>query len=502
MNPLKYKRKVQNINNVVLPKLVGNYQYNVYFKGYNKSKEDFIEENPEYGGGSGHPGVDLDKFSNDLANLLNADGDSFQEAYIQFSKHIGVGKAIISGYLHLYDPNKFPLINGASISGIEKYIGKQDHLALKNYAEKERKRQNITQPINNSDFRNYLAYYNLLKELLTLEELKNYHYVDAFLWYVSKYGKPDASDVTVPTGAITEVVEEQDGEAPFEQSISNLTEEISFEQDVTEEILNLLKLKKNVVFYGPPGTGKTYVAKKIANYLVGGQSKNIKFIQFHQNYSYEDFIEGIRPESKKVNGTHIIDYPIRPGVFKTLCDNAKENPEEKYVLIIDEFNRGNISKIFGELLYSLEYRSEDNSIQLPYSKEKELFYIPDNLYIIATMNTADKSLTRIDFAMRRRFAFYKFNVDTKILINWGEKQGLVMDSLATLIEDVNNEIGDENFFIGISFFMREDLPETIKYIWKSEIYPYLEEYFIDDMNSNIDKFKWENVKHRLKELIE
>ncbi|OWZ84112.1 McrB family protein [Natranaerobius trueperi] len=496
---IKIQKKVHNINNLVLPKLVGNYYYNVYFKGYEKSEEEFIKENPKYDGGSGHSGVDLENFSRDLADLFNSEGDDFQDAYIKFSKHPGVGKAIISGYLHLFDLNKFPLINGASVSGIEKFIGKQDHKSLKNYAEEERKRQNITQQIKDSDFRNYLAYLNIFRELSTLEELKNYHYVDSLLWYVKDHYEPKVKNVDMGESEFNSPVV---NETESLNTLDSLSRDIYFELDTTEEILSLLKLKQNVVFYGPPGTGKTYVAKKVAKHIVGGKENNIKLIQFHQNYSYEDFIEGIRPESKLENGTHIIDYPIKPGLFKRLCDVAIEKPDEKFVLIIDEFNRGNISKIFGELLYSLEYRSEENTIDLPYSKEP--FYIPDNVYIIATMNTADKSLTRIDFAMRRRFAFYKFNVDTKVLISWGIENGLVLDSLAKLINDVNTEIEDENFFVGISFFMRDDLSSNIKYIWKSEIYPYLEEFFIDDLDSHsrLERFRWENVKHKLKDLIE
>ncbi len=404
------------------------------------------------------------------------------------NKHTGVGKAIISGYLYLYNPNKFPLINGASISGIEAFIGKQNLSSLKKYAEVERTRLDIAQEIKNSDFRTYLAFMRLLKEICSLDEFKNYHYVDLLLWKKSREHKGEI------------VPDNGNDKKETLYKVDDLAKEIYFEKNDLEEMLHLLKTKYNIVFYGPPGTGKTYVAKKVANYLAKGKKDNVKLIQFHQNYSYEDFIEGIRPVSKEHKGNHIIDYPIMAGTFKKLCEKATNNSKENFVLIIDEFNRGNISKIFGELLYSLEYRTEINTVELPYSKEA--FYIPKNLYLIATMNTADRSLTHIDFAMRRRFAFYRFNVDTNILVKWGEEREFVMDSLITLVNDINEKIGDENFFIGISFFMRDDLPQVIRHVWKYEIYPYLEEYFIDDDYSDIDNYKWEKVRYQLKDLIE
>jgi 5-methylcytosine-specific restriction protein B len=258
-----------------------------------------------------------------------------------------------------------------------------------------------------------------------------------------------------------------------------------------------LERKKCLVLYGPPGTGKTYIAGRIAKYLTKGNKDNITPIVFHQSYAYEDFIEGIRPDSKN----DVLVYRTQDGLFKSLCDRAKSNikTNKKYVAFIDEFNRGNISKIFGELLNLLEYRGDENQVQLPYSKRS--FYIPENVYIVATMNTADRSLTHIDFAMRRRFAFKRIDPDPSILKKWAIERTFNVDTLISLIEDVNEEINNDDYAIGISYFMKDNLPEVLESIWKYEIYPYIKEYYIDDDNNKAEKYSWENIRSRIQDLM-
>jgi len=195
----------------------------------------------------------------------------------------------------------------------------------------------------------------------------------------------------------------------------------------------------------------------------------------------------------------VIDYPVKPGIFKLLCERASIYTKQKFVILIDEFNRGNVSKIFGELQYLLEYRNSENSIMLPYSKEE--LYIPDNIHIIATMNTADRSLTHIDFAMRRRFSFIRFDVNMDILLKWGQQNDLIMESLISVLEDINDKIGDDNYYLGISYFMKKNLPDIIENVWKYEIHPYIKEYFINDDNSKADDFSWEKVKPKLQDLL-
>jgi len=178
--------------------------------------------------------------------------------------------------------------------------------------------------------------------------------------------------------------------------------DLFIEESVFENILSRLDYKMNIILQGPHGTGKTYMAKKIAYSLM--EEKNdgrINMIQFHQSYSYEDFIQGYRP---KDDGT----FKLENGIFYRFCKKAQADPENKYFFIIDEINRGNLSKIFGELMLLIESdkRGQDYGVPLTYSISSETkFNIPDNVYIIGTMNTADRSLAMVDYALRRRFAF-------------------------------------------------------------------------------------------------
>ena len=163
-----------------------------------------------------------------------------------------------------------------------------------------------------------------------------------------------------------------------------------------EKIRDLLWERKQVIFYGPPGTGKTYLATRLARHLT--EDGAVKLVQFHPSYTYEDFFEGYRPSP---GGDGSLTFTLRAGPFRDFAEVAAANPSTAYILIIDEINRANLAKVFGELCFLLEYR--DSSISLQYSPDKE-FTLPQNLFIIGTMNTADRSIARIDTAMRRRFS--------------------------------------------------------------------------------------------------
>ena len=169
-----------------------------------------------------------------------------------------------------------------------------------------------------------------------------------------------------------------------------------------KKIVSLLKAKKNIILEGAPGVGKTFLARKIAYQLIGFvKDENIEMVQFHQSYSYEDFVQGIRPSEEG-------GFERRNGIFFDFCSKARRSPDQQFVFIIDEINRGNISKILGELMMLIEAdkRKKQYAIKLTYSNEDdERFFVPENVYLIGCMNTADRSLAIVDYALRRRFRF-------------------------------------------------------------------------------------------------
>ena len=262
-------------------------------------------------------------------------------------------------------------------------------------------------------------------------------------------------------------------------TIDDLMKTTYLTMELLREIEALLMEKRQIIFYGPPGTSKTYVAKKFSEYFTQN-SENVEIIQFHQSYSYEDFVEGIKPILSKTSN---IEFSRQPGIFKNIVKKCFENPEKRFVLIIDEINRGNISKIFGELIYLLEYR--DEKISLTYSPD-EKFYIPNNLHIIGTMNSADRSIAFVDYALRRRFYFIDFYPSSSngILYSWFKGNAtkdlnvnMLLDMLVQINRKISKELGKE-YQIGHSYFMVKDLDlNRLKMIIKYAIVPLIEQYY-------------------------
>ncbi len=263
-------------------------------------------------------------------------------------------------------------------------------------------------------------------------------------------------------------------------------QETYIEEKELNQYIKTLKRKKHIIFQGSPGTGKTYLAKHIANHLTSSGYGFYELIQFHPSYSYEDFIQGIRPQTSPDGN---LEYSMISGRFLNFCEEA-EKREDMCILIIDEINRANLSQVFGELMYLLEYREEE--IKLAGSDKP--FKIPENVYIIGTMNTADSSIALVDHALRRRFAFIPIKPNYDILRKYHQKHNpsYNIESLINILKDLNKTINDPHYEIGVSFFLTETLPEDLEDIWTMEIEPYLEEYFFDE-TEKIDKFRWENI---------
>jgi 5-methylcytosine-specific restriction protein B len=261
-------------------------------------------------------------------------------------------------------------------------------------------------------------------------------------------------------------------------------EDVFIDEEEYDDLKSLVLRKKNIILQGPPGVGKTYAAKRLAFSIIGYEDESkVKSIQFHQSYSYEDFMMGYRPNEDK--------FSLEYGVFYNFCEEARKDKENKYFFIIDEINRGNLSKIFGELLMLLEKDKREQEIHLAYGDIK--FSVPENLYIIGTMNTADRSLAIIDYALRRRFSFFELEPAfgkecfKNFLNDLNMEEDLVnriigrVDNLNIQIEDSSN-LG-KGFKIGHSYFCDYDPDDENWYenVIKYEIKPLLEEYWFDDL---------------------
>ena len=272
----------------------------------------------------------------------------------------------------------------------------------------------------------------------------------------------------------------------FKPAIDDLATATFLQPDFLRDIESLLTPRKQLIFEGPPGSGKTFVAEKFARYFTGQsltekRNETIELVQFHQSYSYEDFMEGIRPET--VDGQ--LHYNVKPGIFRRFAERAAKNPEQNFVMIIDEINRGNVSRILGELMLLLEYRNE--TATLPYSQDP--FEIPDNLYIIGTMNSADRSLSQIDYALRRRFYFLRFlaveGEKAPVLQGWLRQQEMeeetrqrILRTFIKLNHQLRTHLETDDMQVGHSYFMHPQIHEE-KFrtnVLKYAVIPLIREY--------------------------
>lgn len=266
----------------------------------------------------------------------------------------------------------------------------------------------------------------------------------------------------------------------------------------TQRVINA----KNTIFRGAPGTGKSFLAKEIAADIVSDgqttdydtlspeQKKQVEFVQFHPSYDYSDFVEGLRP----IRSDKGIDFELKNGIFKNFVNAAKDNPNKPYVFIIDEINRGEISKIFGELFYSVEpsKRGKAGEISTQYANmhpDEPKFYIPENIYIIGTMNDIDRSVDTFDFAMRRRFTFIEITAEKSQKMLDGIAEDLKEDAIARM-NRLNKAISDNdyglnpNYHIGAAYFMDVKDKHDFELLWTDQLKPLLQEYVVGMYNQS------------------
>jgi len=257
----------------------------------------------------------------------------------------------------------------------------------------------------------------------------------------------------------------------------------NFRHQLTQSLLK----SPNLILHGAPGTGKTYLAKEIAVELTNGNKDQIGFVQFHPSYDYTDFVEGLRPVS---NGDGAIEFKLQDGIFKKFCQKARDakktGGQDNFVFIIDEINRGEISKIFGELFFSIDpgYRGEKGCVSTQYAnlhETDEKFYIPENVYIIGTMNDIDRSVDTFDFAMRRRFRFVEVTAESQLYILDNELDGHEEEAkkrlrnLNAAIENVQEL--NSHYHIGPSYFLKlKDVDFDYELLWSDYLKPLLEDY--------------------------
>ncbi len=311
-----------------------------------------------------------------------------------------------------------------------------------------------------------------------------------FIWKLREGLSEALDDFGLSDGSLEEPVSKS--HAPSLYTKEKFLQEVYLNEEAFETLKSLLHKKKNMIIQGPPGVGKTFMAKRLAWALMGEKDESrLEFIQFHQNYSYEDFIMGWRPNEDG-------GFDLNKGIFYQFCKRATTQENKKFFFIIDEINRGNLSKIFGEVLMLIENDYRQTAATLAYSGDS--FSVPGNIYLIGTMNTADRSLAMIDYALRRRFSFFDMAPAFNSRGFRSYQEGLadeILDELITKVKDLNSEISQDpalgsGFCIGHSYFCNQTLCTAtwLNEVVEFELLPLLKEYWFDDWNKYL---RWQNI---------
>ena len=278
--------------------------------------------------------------------------------------------------------------------------------------------------------------------------------------------------------------------------LAALAAELYLPADFLDEISTLLEENRQVIFQGPPGTGKTYVAQALAQHLAGGNDDRVALVQFHPSYAYEDFVQGYRPSLTDLGQA---GFELKDGPLLRAARQAEAEPDARHYLIIDEINRGNLAKVFGELYFLLEYR--DRAIALQYSEAE--FRLPENLHIIGTMNTADRSIALVDLALRRRFYFVEFHPDAPpvqgLLRRYLRAKAPSMEWVADVVDEANRRLlvngNDRQAAVGPSYFMRPRMDDaSVARIWRYGVLPYIEERLFGQGDGQLAQFNLDALR--------
>ncbi|MGB8689153.1 MAG: AAA family ATPase [Microcoleus sp.] len=412
--------------------------------------------------------------NDDPSQLYSACSEFSEEMHVSLFGEIGM----LTPILNALRPDDFLAINDKSIQVINYFANTSYSKKLIDYSS-----ANLTGR-------------ELIKELTKemhqtgVPSLRDDDLFDMFCHWlveVKKYEFPSNEVPPVDEAIVFEYAVEEVELQP-EYLLNQCAEETGFQTTQLTRWIQAINRKGQTIIQGPPGTGKTFIAERLAKHLIGGGDGFSDIIQFHPAYTYEEFIQGIRPQSQDGQLT----YPIVPGRFLEFCTKA-ESCQDTCVIIIDEINRANLSQVFGELMYLLDDR--DRTVKLASGK---LFRIPRNVRIIGTMNTADRSIALVDNALRRRFAFIPIYPNYEVLRQYHQREetGFLVDQLIGILQDVNRAINNKHYQLGISFFLTKTLVEDIQDIWQMEIEPYLEEYFFDNQEK-MDEFIWDQIKDKL-----
>lgn len=410
----------------------------------------------------------------------------FISAYDSATERFGVGWNLTMG-LYWIRPWNFPTLDGQS----QRYISKKLNIKI-----------GLNGPKGRCNANDYLAVLDTLETRFQEEAYPVHSFPELSLaaWLFKDGGTsahPNATDADVQGGELESAPEEDVTIAPIEPySVDNIISDGCFIERVTlERILERLRTKKNIILQGPPGTGKTWLGKRLAFALIGQKNDSkVRAVQFHPNLSYEDFVRGWRPSGD--GKLTLVDGP-----FVEMIRTAENEPSTRHVIVIEEINRGNPAQIFGEMLTLLEVdkRIPNEALELSYRREDdERVFIPDNLYVVGTMNIADRSLALVDLALRRRFAFIDLKPTLgKAWKNWVKTQcGIateILDEIENRILSLNTEIASdsslgEQFSIGHSYVTPpfgipiNDAREWFRQVVDTEIGPLLDEYWFDSLD--------------------